>query len=85
MDRQPLAMMAPPLTPIASGLRKRERNRAMAYGLSTRALVADEHPSNGLGPRPATWRSLDADRRLQLIERVLNPANDRIDAYPLAL
>jgi hypothetical protein len=32
-----------------------------------------------------SWRALDEARRFALIERALNPANDRIDGYPLAL
>jgi len=32
-----------------------------------------------------SWRALDADGRLAAIERALKPANDLIDAYPMAL
>ncbi|MGH6658540.1 MAG: hypothetical protein ACREBK_00830 [Sphingomicrobium sp.] len=31
------------------------------------------------------WSLLDRERRLALVEHALRPANDQIDAYPLAL
>ena len=62
----------------------------MAYGLSTRAPIADRASANavaGATPRSAarSWRALDEARRLALVERALRPANDRIDGFPLAL
>jgi len=61
----------------------------MTYGLGTRALIeiaprskAGESES---GLHAQGWRSLDPDRRLRLVDRALNPANDLINAYPLAL
>ena len=33
----------------------------------------------------AAWRGLDPNRRLEMIEGALRPANDLVDAYPLAL
>jgi hypothetical protein len=32
-----------------------------------------------------SWHALDAESRLAAIERALKPANDLIDAYPMAL
>ena len=31
------------------------------------------------------WRQLDPDLRLQIVEKALGAANDRIDPFPLAL
>lgn len=31
------------------------------------------------------WHALDEARRMALVDRALRPANDRIDAYPMAL
>jgi len=62
----------------------------MAYGLSPRAFIEDgpaEHVAKADAVRSTAraWRALDEARRLELIERALCPANDRIDSYPLAL
>jgi hypothetical protein len=62
----------------------------MTYGLSTRAFVEDG-PAVQLSQVAAlrstarAWHALDEARRFALIEAALRPANDRIDAYPLAL
>jgi hypothetical protein len=32
-----------------------------------------------------SWRALDPELRLAAVERALKPANDLIDAFPLAL
>ena len=62
----------------------------MTYGHSTRA-PAESAVEKALARASGTWggyqvwRQLDADRRFQMIEQALNPANDRIDAYPMAL
>jgi hypothetical protein len=42
-------------------------------------------PTQARPTHPQGWRSLDENRRLALIEYALRPANDLIDAYPLAL
>ena len=63
----------------------------MPYGLSTRLFV--EHgpaatAAQALETRSAarSWRALPAESRLSLVEQALKPpANDLIDAYPLAL
>lgn len=62
----------------------------MTYGLSTRALIEDGPAvqpieAQKLRSTARSWRALDEERRLALIERALRPANDFIDAYPLAL
>jgi len=62
----------------------------MAYGHSTRAFI--EHgPVEQVAIAKArrstarAWRTLDQARRLRLVERALNAANDRLDGFPLAL
>ena len=62
----------------------------MIYGLSTRVFIEDGPAAQAINAQAArttarSWRALDADRRLALIEHALKPANDLIDAYPLAL
>ena len=62
----------------------------MTYGLSTRVPTEDGHEALAAHTDPRhsivkAWRALDEARRFALIERALNPANDRIDGYPLAL
>ena len=62
----------------------------MTYGLSTRVFVengpaAQVIEAQKLRSTARVWRALDDERRLALIERALKPANDIIDAYPLAL
>ena len=62
----------------------------MAYGLSTRAFIEDGAAAqvagaDALHSTGRSWRALDEARRLALVERALNPANDCIDGYPLAL
>jgi len=42
-----------------------------------------EPPAPGAASK--RWRQLDSESRFELIERALKPANDRIDAFPLAL
>jgi hypothetical protein len=63
---------------------------AMAYGLSTRAFIENgpvEQVAKAESSRSTarSWRVLDEACRLAIIEQALRPANDRIDAYPLAL
>ena len=62
----------------------------MTYGLSPRAFIEDGPAVLTMELRASrstarSWRALDADSRLAAIERALKPANDLIDAYPMAL
>ena len=62
----------------------------MTYGLSTRVFIEDGPAAQLIAAEASrttarSWRALDADRRLALIEQALEPANDLIDAFPLAL
>ena len=62
----------------------------MTYGLSTRAFIEDGPAvqvahANTLRSTARAWRTLDEARRLELIEKALSPANDCLDAFPLAL
>ena len=63
----------------------------MTYGHRTRASAANSAVERALARASGTWggyqawRQLDADRRLELVEDALAPANDCIDTYPLAL
>jgi hypothetical protein len=62
----------------------------MTYGLSPRAFVEDGPEVQAMKVRSTrstarSWRVLDAESRMAAIERALKPANDLIDAYPLAL
>ncbi len=61
----------------------------MVYGLGTRAFIEDgpvEHVARADAQRSTAraWRALDEARRLALIERALNIAND-FDCLPIAL
>ena len=58
----------------------------MAYGLqsTSRALGAVQALAVAEAPMLRTWRTLDADRRLALIEQSLGGCGIR-DGYPLAL
>ena len=62
----------------------------MTYGLSTRVFVENGPAVHAIEARSQRsngrfWRALDSEHRLALIESALLPANDLIDAYPLAL
>lgn len=62
----------------------------MTYGLSTRAFIEDGPTvqvaqADSLRSTARSWRALDEARRIKLIECALRPANDCIDALPLAL
>ena len=62
----------------------------MAYGLSTRAPMEDETVkeiavAQSTSSNSRSWQALSAPCRLQLIERALRAANDRIDGFPMAL
>jgi len=62
----------------------------VTYRLSP-ALFIEEGPVVELAAARAarspalTWKLLDEAARMDLVEKKLRPANDRIDAYPLAL
>jgi hypothetical protein len=62
----------------------------MTYGLGTSAFIEDG-PAEQVARADAVrstaraWHVLDEARKLALVERALNPANDCIDAFPLAL
>ena len=63
----------------------------MIHGLSTRAFIEDGPAVQAINVKAAhstarTWRALDPQERLALIDRALGlPANDMFDAYPAAL
>lgn len=62
----------------------------MTYGLSTRAFIEDGPveqvaKANSIRSTARSWRVMSEACRLELIERALRPANDRIDGYPIAL
>ena len=62
----------------------------MTYGLSTRAFIEDGPATQAIQAQLSrstarSWRALDADPRLALIERALKPANDLLDDLPIAL
>ena len=61
----------------------------MAYGLSTGAVIEDGPAVQAISMQSystaRSWRALSSERRIALIEQALKPANDRIDAYSLAL
>ena len=62
----------------------------MTYGLSTRAFIEDGPVAKVaevemLRSTARSWRLLDEARKIAAIDCALNPANDCVDAYPLAL
>ncbi|MEA3080335.1 MAG: hypothetical protein QOD54_3 [Sphingomonadales bacterium] len=62
----------------------------MAYGLSTRAFIENGPveqvaKAEELRTTARSWRILSEARRLELVECAVRAANDRIDAFPLAL
>jgi hypothetical protein len=62
----------------------------MAYGQSTHAFIEDGPVVqvarlNSLRSTARAWRVLDEARRLELVEKALQPANDCHDEFPLAL
>jgi hypothetical protein len=79
-----------PSQPIFAGGHQQERRLAMTYGLSTRAFIEDG-PVEQVAKMDVTrstarsWRALSEANRLEVIEQALRAANDRIDAYPIAL
>ena len=62
----------------------------MPYGLSTRAFV-ENAPARQVAkieiaqPGGRGWKALSEARRLEIVDKALRAANDRIDGYPLAL
>jgi hypothetical protein len=62
----------------------------MTYGLSTRAFVEDgpveqvAKMDSGRSTARA-WQALSETCKLEVVEQALRAANDRIDAYPMAL
>ena len=62
----------------------------MTYGLGTRVFIEDGPAeqvarADTFRTTARSWQALDEARRLALVERALNPANDCIDAFPMAL
>ena len=62
----------------------------MAYGLSTRAFIENGPVEQvakleSLRSTARSWQVLDEASRLALVEQAVRAANDRIDAFPLAL
>jgi hypothetical protein len=63
----------------------------MTYGLTPRAFIEDGPAVQVMQAEASrstarSWRGLDPDRRLALIEQALAaPANDLFDEYPIAL
>jgi hypothetical protein len=62
----------------------------MTYGLSPCVFVEDGPAAQAMKVQSTrttarSWRALDGESRLAAIERALKPANDLIDAYPMAL
>ena len=62
----------------------------MTYGLTTGAFIENGPAATAIDAQAShstarLWRALDAERRLKLVDCALKPANDLIDAYPLAL
>ena len=62
----------------------------MTYGLSPRVFIEDGPAEQVMKVQSTrstarSWRALDAESRFAAIEQALRPANDLIDAYPMAL
>ena len=62
----------------------------MTYGFSTRAFIEGgpvEQVAKAEAARTTAraWRTLSEACRLAVVEQAVRAANDRIDAYPLAL
>jgi hypothetical protein len=62
----------------------------MAYGLSTRAFIENgpvEQVAKAemLRTTARSWRALSEACRLEIVERAVRAANDRIDGFPVAL
>jgi hypothetical protein len=78
-----------PYCPIAGGF-DIEGDPRVTHRISP-ALFIEEGPVVELEAARSTrstallWKLLDEQARLEMIERQLRPANDQIDAFPLAL
>jgi hypothetical protein len=62
----------------------------MAYGLSTRAFIENGPVeqvarADAIRSTARSWRALSDTCRLAIVEHAVRAANDRIDAYPIAL
>jgi hypothetical protein len=62
----------------------------MAYGLSTLAFIENgpvEQVAKAemLRTTARSWRALSEACRLEIVERAVRAANDRIDGFPVAL
>lgn len=62
----------------------------MAYGQSIRAFIENGPVEqvariDALRSTARAWRALDQARRLELVEKALQPANDCQDEFSLAL
>jgi len=62
----------------------------MAYGLDTDAFIENGPAvqairAQSVNSTARSWRALNPERRLALIEKALNPANDLTDAYSVAV
>ncbi|MEO7655322.1 MAG: hypothetical protein ABIS23_06535 [Sphingomicrobium sp.] len=63
----------------------------MTYGLNRHDFIENGPTAMAIQVRSSrstarTWHVLNANRRLALVERAINPANDiGIDEYPIAL
>jgi hypothetical protein len=91
MNMTPPAREIPaiPKAPIVGGL-KRLRRHAMAYGHRIGSFIENGPVEQvaRIGAARSTarsWRALDEARRLELVERALQPANDCDDEFSLAL
>jgi hypothetical protein len=88
--KPPARKSLPPDSPHAGGRHdpeKTKRTCAMTYGSSTSAFIENGPveqvaKARALRSTARNWRALKHARRLELIERALNPANDE---FPLAL
>jgi len=62
----------------------------MTYGLNSAAFIEHGPAASTIAvasnrSRARTWRALDHDHRLRIVERAMKPANDLADSYPIAL
>jgi hypothetical protein len=62
----------------------------MAYGLDTDAFIENGPAvqairAQSINSTARTWRALNPERRLALVEKALNPANDPVAAYRVAV
>jgi hypothetical protein len=90
MITKPPVRLDAPLPARFIGGRRQQGDIAMAYGHSTAAFI-ENGPAEQLARAEAarstarSWRALDNACRLAIVERALSPANDRVDAFSIAL